>query len=248
MDRTYGVFKSISDFLREKLNGKDAIIGVSSGIDSALVLTILSKTIDKDKIHAFFMPDRFTRKDDFNDIKSLESSTGVKITEINIENIVEEYKKTVKVNNKMYEGNIRSRVRSIILYYHANIFNGLVIGTTNRTEYLIGYFTKFGDGACDIEPIEHLYKSDVRELALYLGVSESIINKKPSAGLWDNQYDEDELGMTYNELDSILKDLFDKKTGIINDKYKMVYEMYLRSDHKRKLPESMMNNDFKYNI
>ncbi|SMD31195.1 NAD+ synthase [Picrophilus oshimae] len=248
VERLDGVFKSISDFLRQELNGKNAVIGVSSGIDSALVLTILSKAIDKDRIHAFFMPDRFTRSADFDDIRSLEGSTGVKINEINIENIVNGYKSTLGIKDKKYEGNIRSRVRSVILYYNANLLNGLVVGTTNRTEYLIGYFTKYGDSACDLEPIEHLYKSDVRELASYLKVPESIIRKKPSAGLWSDQYDEDELGMGYEELDSILKDLFEKKTGILDDRYKMVYDMYIRSQHKRKLPKSMMNDDFRYNV
>ncbi len=229
----------VKSFLRENIGDKYAVVGISSGIDSSLVLKVLSSTIDKGKIKAIFMGDKFTKKEDYDDIILLSENTGVNIETINIENIFNSYKNTLNSNDKRIEGNIRSRIRANILYYHANVLNGYVIGTTNRTEYLLGYYTKFGDGACDIEPIEKLYKTDVRNMAKYLNLPERIIKKRPSAGLWENQYDEDEMNMSYNEIDRILIDIFDKKIMIDNDKYKKIMDIYNRSEHKRKLPVSM---------
>ncbi len=226
-------------FLRENIKDKYAVVGISSGIDSSLVLKILSATIDKDKIKAIFMADKFTKKEDYDDIILLSENAGVNIETINIENIFSSYKNTLKSSDKKVEGNIRSRIRANILYYYANTLGGYVIGTTNRTEYLLGYFTKFGDGACDIEPIEKLYKTDVRNMAKYLNLPESIIKKKPSAGLWENQYDEDEMDMSYDEIDRILIDIFDKNIMIDNDKYRKIMDIYKGSEHKRKLPASM---------
>ncbi len=227
----------IKGFLSDNIRDRFAVLGTSSGIDSSLVLALLSMSVNKDKIKAVFMPDKFTKEDDYNDIKLLSEFTGIKIETVNIENIFNSYKNTLKTGDVKIEGNIRSRIRANILYYYANKLNGLVIGTTNRTEYLLGYYTKYGDGACDIEPIENLYKTDVREISKELNLPESIINKKPSAGLWDNQYDEDEFKMTYNELDSILKDIFDK--NIINNGYEKVIETYIKSMHKREMPKSL---------
>ena len=227
----------IKSFLTGNIQDKYAVLGISSGIDSSLVLALLSLSINKDKIKAIFMPDKFTKESDYNDIKLLSEFAGVNIETVNIENIFLSYKNTLKTNDVKIEGNIRSRIRANILYYYANKLDGLVIGTTNRTEYLLGYYTKYGDGACDIEPIENLYKTDVRGMSKELNLPESIINKKPSAGLWDNQYDEDEFKMTYDELDSILKNVFDK--NIINNGYEKVIETYIKSMHKREMPKSM---------
>ncbi|WP_337861108.1 NAD+ synthase [Ferroplasma sp.] len=229
--------EAIREFLKEKISNKNAVIGISSGIDSSLVLTLLATSIDNDKIKAIFMPDKYTKKQDYEDVNNLSKSTGIKIKEINIEKIFESYKELLNTEDKKIEGNIRSRIRANILYYYANISNGLVIGTTNRTEYLLGYYTKYGDGACDIEPIEGLYKTDVWEMASLLKVPQSIIDKRPSAGLWEGQYDEDELKMSYKEIDNALSDLFDK--NIINNNYEKLMELYLKSMHKRELPRSM---------
>ncbi len=227
----------IKGFLIDNIKDRYAILGVSSGIDSSLVLTLLSLSIDKNKIKAIFMPDKFTKENDYNDIKLLSEFTKIKIETINIENIFNSYKNTLETDDFKIEGNIRSRIRANILYYYSNKLNGMVIGTTNRTEYLLGYYTKYGDGACDIEPIESLYKTDVRNMAKELNLTESIINKKPSAGLWDNQYDEDEFNMIYDKLDSILKDIFDN--NIIKNGYDKVIETYIKSMHKREMPRSI---------
>ena len=229
--------QTIREFLKEKIGEKHAVLGISSGIDSSLVLTLLATSIDRNKIKAIFMPDKYTKPDDYEDIKKLSESSGLDIITVNIESVLESYRALLNTSDKKLEGNIRSRIRANILYYHANLLGGLVIGTTNRTEYLLGYYTKYGDGACDIEPIEGIFKTDVWKIASILKVPQSIIEKKPSAGLWENQYDEDELKMDYPEIDRILSDIFDNHT--LNGKYEKLMELYLKSMHKRELPKAM---------
>ena len=236
-DKYIKKIEAIREFLKEKIGSAFAIVGISSGIDSSLVLTLLATSIDRDKIKAIFMPDKFTKKDDYDHVQLLSKSTGIKIDEINIEDIVESYRKTLNSDDKRLEGNIRSRARANILYYYSNKLGGMVIGTTNRTEYLLGYYTKYGDGACDVEPIEALYKTDVRNIAEILKVPDPIIKKKPSAGLWENQYDEDELNMSYDQIDNVLKDVFD--LHILRGNYEKLVEIYLKSMHKREMPKSM---------
>jgi NAD+ synthase len=236
-DKNINRIEAIRQFLKEKIGSKYAIIGISSGIDSSLVLTLLATSIDLNKITAIFMPDKYTKDSDYTDISKLSESTGIKIKEINIEKIFEGYKQALDTTDKRIEGNIRSRIRANILYYYANLLGGLVIGTTNRTEYLLGYYTKYGDGACDIEPIESLYKTDVWQIASLLKVPQSIIDKKPSAGLWEGQYDEDELKMDYKEIDAALVNIFDK--NILNENYNKLLELYIKSMHKRELPRAM---------
>jgi len=229
--------EAIREFLKEKIGSKYAVLGVSSGIDSSLVLTLLATSIDQDKIKAIFMPDRYTKQEDYDHIKMLSESTGVEIIEVNIENIFQSYRKILNSTDKKIEGNVRSRIRANILYYHANLLGGLVIGTTNKTEFLLGYYTKYGDGACDIEPIEGLYKTDVWDIASILKIPQSIIDKRPSAGLWEGQYDEEELKMNYREIDRALADIFDYSN--FKADYVKLMELYLRSMHKRELPRAM---------
>ncbi len=223
-------------FIKKVLAGKNAVIGVSGGVDSALVLSILSRYIQKERIYAYFMPDSGTPEADFTDVKSLSVATGVPVMTVNIEAIVSTFSSVLGVQDKKALGNIKSRTRMTILYYEANVNNALVVGTTNRSEYLLGYYTKYGDGGCDIEPILHLYKTDVYGMAKVAGIPESIISKKPSAGLWPSQTDEDELGMTYAEADAMLRKIYDE--GFVSDDelYRKIIDLHKNSDHKRSMP------------
>jgi NAD+ synthase len=125
----------------------------------------------------------------------------------------------------------------LVLYYFANKLNYLVCGTGNKSEYRLGYFTKFGDGATDILPIGDLLKRQVRKLAMELGIPERIITKPPTAGLWPGQTDEGEMGITYNELDDILERIDKKKAQVqVKVKFKKVKAMMKRSEHKREGP------------
>ena len=173
---------------------------------------------------------------------------GIDYKEIPIDSILDEYLSMTELEkSRLAVGNLKARIRMSIIYYYANANNYLVSGTGNRSEILIGYFTKHGDGACDIEPIGDLYKTDVYRLAEYLDISSEVINKPPRAGLWNNQTDEEEIGMSYDLLDQILylyseKDLNNpeiaEKLDIPTDDVDMIITKVIRSQHKSKVPES----------
>lgn len=230
----------IVDFLRINTSGKTPIIGVSGGIDSAVTLMLLARAFSPGKIKAFFMPDQGTAKSDYDDVAALSQASGVDIPTINIQPMVDAFRETLGVDSPTALGNIKSRTRMITLYYHSNISNGIVVGTTNRSEYVVGYYTKFGDGACDIEPIMHLLKSEIRGLASVLNVPQTIIDKKPSAGLWASQTDEAELGITYDRLDQIIVEIFDQKLEKSGPDYERVRSLNENSMHKRVSPKSMI--------
>lgn len=230
----------ITAFLQDQLGDKTPVIAVSGGIDSALSLMLLRNAFPDREIKAYFLPDIITPKSDYDDVKSLEERSGVTIETIPIEKVVAAFSDILGVKSPEALGNIKSRTRMIILYYQSNVRNGMVIGTTNRSEYLVGYYTKFGDGACDIEPIMHLLKSEVREMASELNVPQTIISKKPSAGLWEQQTDESELGMSYDDLDRIIVAIYDQKAEIKGEKITRFTELHRSSEHKRRMPVSMM--------
>lgn len=225
-------------FLKQQIGDRMPVIAVSGGIDSALTLMLLRKAYPAEKIMAFFLPDDKTPERDYRDVEELSRKSGVKIQTINIQPMVTSFQETLEVSQKEALGNIKSRVRMITLYYHSNLYGGMVVGTTNRSEYMVGYYTKFGDGACDIEPIIHLLKRDVRELSRVLNVPESILSKEPSAGLWESQTDEQELGMSYDDLDQIIEDIFDHGSQSSDPLYERVRELYRNSSHKRRDPIS----------
>ena len=231
----------ITGFLRDQLSGHKAIIGVSGGVDSALVLALLSRSIPAERIVAVHLPETGKQSADYNDVMELSRATGVPVEIKPISGISESFFKSLSVTDTRAAGNIKSRIRMVILYYLANINDGLVIGTTNRTEYITGYYTKYGDGACDVEPIMHLLKFQVREMAKFLDVPESIIMKKPSAGLWENQTDEDEMGMSYDEMDEAIIRIFDRKEPPSGENDRKMMDMYGRSQHKRRMPASLLS-------
>ena len=207
------VVSEISDFLAGVSAGRVFVIGASTGIDSSVVLTICSR-IPHATIHGYFMFDEATPETDFADLSELEKSSGVKVERIDISPIEKAYEETLDGRpDRKVAGNLKARIRMSILYYFANLYSGIVVGTTNRSEYLTGYFTKFGDGACDVEPVIHLYKDEIRALAKHLNLPDHIMKKSPSAGLWPGQTDEAELGMTYDQLDGELRKLEGVESG-----------------------------------
>ncbi len=173
---------------------------------------------------------------------------GIDYKEIAIDSILNEYLSMTQLEeDELSIGNLKARIRMTIIYYYANAKNYLVSGTGNKSEILIGYFTKYGDGACDIEPIGDLYKNDVYELAKFLNVPQEIVEKPPRAGLWNNQTDEEEIGMSYDLIDQILylyteKDMKNteiaEKLEISVDDVDMIITKVIRSEHKSKVPES----------
>jgi len=233
----------------EKNQAKGIILGLSGGIDSA-VLTYICKRKLKEKTLALIMPDTaITPSIETEDAMRMIGLTGIKHKLIDIKPIVNEYSMYLEPNEKA-KGNLRARVRTNILYYYANIKNYLVLGSSDKSEYLIGYFTKFGDGASDLTPISSLYKLQVREIAKHLEIPENIISKKSSPHLWKDHEAEEELGIQYEEVDSILYCLFEKKlsieetieiTKIEKKTVEKIYELNINSEHKRLLAQKIDN-------
>lgn len=213
--------KKITNFLKKVFSTQKvqkAVIGVSGGIDSALSLHLLSLSLSKENILVFHLP---FYSEEFDIKKALAKSTKIpekNFRSISIKDIVEKVAKVQKItvnsssqDEKIRLGNIMARVRMMILFDEAKKNHALVCGTENKTENLLGYFTRFGDAASDIEPISHLYKTQVRELSKFLNIPAKIINKQPSAGLWAGQTDENEFGFSYEEADQVLYLYFEKK-------------------------------------
>ena len=247
------ITSTIENFLEEQMEKNHAeglILGLSGGIDSA-VLAYICKRKFADKTTALIMPDTaITPKTETDDALKMISLTGIQYKLLDINPIVNEYSMYLEPNERA-KGNLRARVRTNILYYYANAKNYLVLGSSDKSEYLIGYFTKFGDGASDITPIVSLYKLQVREIAKYLGVPENVILKKSSPHLWKDHEAENELGVSYEEVDSILYCLFEKKlsveetqktTGIEMSTIEKIQELNKNSEHKR-LPAQKPDRD-----
>ncbi|MDO8841978.1 NAD+ synthase [Methanocalculus sp.] len=210
------------------------VIGVSGGVDSAVALALATGAVSGERVTALFLPSVSTPHGDELDVQELCSRLGVLLTTIPIDGIIDAYRSIDGFeNNPQTIGNLMARTRMALLYYHANRTGRLVTGTSNKTEYLIGYCTKWGDNAADIQPILHLYKKEIYLLAEALQIPRAIISKKPSAGLWPGQSDEDEIGITYPELDSALESLELngwKADGHLEER---VLSMVKKSTHKR---------------
>ena len=192
------------------------------------------------------MPSATTPAEDSIHGIDIAQKLGIDYKEIPIDSILNEFLSVSQLeDNDLAIGNLKARIRMSLIYYYANQKNYLVTGTGNKSEILIGYFTKHGDGACDFEPIGDLYKTEVFELSRLLDVPTEIIDKPPRAGLWDNQTDEAEIGMSYDLLDQILylycEDV--KNTEIADrldisvDDVNMIITKIVRSEHKFKVPE-----------
>lgn len=203
-----GTEQVIEKFLAEKLRkvgAKGFVLGVSGGLDSAVCMRLCVRAVGEDKVLALLMPEDNSPEGDLKDSQELCELEGVKFKTIDITGPIDAYRKAIKgkVDRKSL-ANIKARSRMVVLYHFANSEGRLVVGTSNKSEILFGYFTKFGDGAADLEPIGDLYKTEVRELARRMEIPSHIIKKAPSAGLWKGQTDEGEMGITYERLDAIL--------------------------------------------
>jgi len=236
--------KKVADVLTEFILKKvepfeGVVIGMSGGIDSAVVAKLCADAIGPENMLSVVMPAYDESVKSQNHYDALEWSHA-----LNLETNVFCLNDTLKVLDghritfidKLVEGNITARLRMIVLYAYANKMNRLVAGTTNKSEAMVGYYTKWGDGAVDFEPIIDLYKTEVRELARYLGVPEKIITKSPTADLWKGQTDEDELGMSYAVLDEYLKG-HQPTNDVEAEVYNRVQQMIRNSEHKRVMPD-----------
>lgn len=199
-----------------KSNHNKVVLGLSGGIDSAVSLFLVQKVVPAKSIYIIHS---YYSKDHLKDTLEILKKTQIPQTNIHfipIKPLVDRIAKTLKVTGKVRLGNIMARVRMILLYDLAKKEKALVCGTENKSEHYLGYFTRFGDAASDFESIRHLYKTQVYELAKYLKIPEKIIVKPPTAGLWKNQTDEEELGFTYEQADQVIYLYFEQKKTIEN--------------------------------
>lgn len=229
----------------DEAKASGAVVGLSGGLDSSVVAKLCVLSLGSKKVTALFMPDKNSCADDKKDVFEIAKTLGIKVIKLDITQILNAIKSSSDVaDKKEVLGNLKARVRMVLLYAYANRNNLLVIGTSNKSELLTGYFTKYGDGGADIEPIGDLYKTQVRELAKHLKISKRIISKTPTAGLWKGQTDEKDLGITYELLDKILYGIeLGLNEGEIAEicetkpsKVRYVENMIHRSIHKRKFP------------
>ena len=205
------VIKKIIGFIEkhfEQSRAKKIIIGLSGGIDSSTTLALLIRSIGKENVIALVMPHYgITEREDLEDAYMVADKFGVEYINIELADICSNIKHRlspfIEIDKKTY-GNIIARTRMIVLYAFSNSMNGIVAGTSDKSERTIGYFTKWGDAAADIFPIVDLYKTQVREVARQLGVPNKIIMKPSSPGLWKGHLAEEEMGITYDKIDPIL--------------------------------------------
>jgi NAD+ synthase len=181
------------------------VLGLSGGIDSALVLRLTREAVGHERILAVLLPDRRFPEALRTETAEYAQSLGVATRQVEIDALEEAAQAALPdVQDRVWRGNIRARSRMLVLYALANAQRRLVVGTGNKSELLLGYFTKYGDGGVDVLPIGDLYKTQVRELAEQLGLPRRIRERLPTAGFWEGQSDEGELGLSYAILDQIL--------------------------------------------
>jgi NAD+ synthase len=210
------------------------VIGVSGGVDSAVAAAFCCRAIGPERVLGLSLPASVSSPADVKDAQELCAQLGMEHRTISIEPVLGAFRAIPGfVQSPYLLGNLMARIRMAVLYYHANADHRLVCGTSNRSEYLLGYCTKFGDNAADLQPLLHLYKTEVYVIARELGIPEPIIKKAPSAGLWAGQSDEGEIGLPYAEIDAALKNLEQNNGKPSNHAEEKVLALVQKSGHKR---------------
>jgi NAD+ synthase len=221
-----------------------AVIALSGGIDSALSCILAAQALGPENVLAVRMPYKTSSADSLEDAQRVIDLTGVQSLTLPITAMVDPLLERFPEMDSVRKGNIMARMRMIAIYDQSAAFHGLVVGTGNKTEILLGYTTLYGDSACAINPIGDLYKTQVRQLSSALSMPEGILQKAPTADLWSGQTDEGELGFTYAEVDQLLYLLVDQRyspadcvaAGFSEDFVRRVVERVRRNQFKRILP------------
>ena len=241
------VHSELVEFLREsfkKAGFSKAVLGLSGGIDSALVAYLLRDALGKENVLAIMMPYKSSNPDSLNHAKLVIEDLGINSKTIEITDMIDAYFKNEKEATSLRMGNKMARERMSILFDYSSKENALVVGTSNKTEIYLGYSTQFGDSACALNPIGDLYKTNIWDLSRYLKIPNELIEKKPSADLWEGQTDEQEMGLTYKEADQVMYRLLEEnKTveevlaeGFNKDLVDNIVRRMNRSEYKRRMP------------
>ncbi len=246
------VVERIARFIREAVERagvKGVVLGLSGGVDSATTAALCVKALGSERVEALILPDsETTPREDVEDAEALASQLKLTHHTIDIHGIYEAYGGFLPFHDpqaNVSNGNLRARIRMTILYYYANLRGLMVCGTGDKSELLLGYYTKYGDGGVDILPIADLYKTQVRRLALRLGIPERIAMKPSSPRLWPGQMAEKELGVSYEVIDPVLYLYVEKgrnveeiveETGVERETVEAILRRIHRSEHKRMPP------------
>ena len=241
------VHSELVEFLREnfkKAGFSKAVLGLSGGIDSALVAYLLRDALGKENVLAIMMPYKSSNPDSLNHAKLVVEDLGINSKTIEITDMIDAYFKNEKEATSLRMGNKMARERMSILFDYSSKENALVVGTSNKTEIYLGYSTQFGDAACALNPVGDLYKTNIWDLSRYLKIPNELIEKKPSADLWEGQTDEQEMGLTYKEADQVLYRLLEENKkveevlaeGFNKDLVDNIVRRMNRSEYKRRMP------------
>ena len=220
------------------------VIGISGGVDSATAAALTAEAVRKENVLGVILPYRTGNPKSIEDAKLVIQKTGIRSEIIDISNMVDAYCNENNVTDPLRRGNVMARIRMIVLYDISAREKALVVGTSNKTELLIGYGTQYGDSAYAFNPLGDLYKSQIWQLAEELKIPRPVIDKAPSADLWEGQTDEGEIGISYNELDSLLLKMIDEglpddelfRIGYTDSLIKKVRGMIIRNGFKRRMP------------
>jgi len=241
------ITRFIKDYVL-KSKAKGIVLGLSGGIDSSTVAALSAKAIGGNNVLGLMLPEKETyNPKDIEHAKLVAEKFGLKTEEIDITPALEALRKTIPIfddKDKLCKGNLKARTRMIYLYYYANRLSLIVCGSSDKSETMIGYFTKWGDIAADISPIMDLYKTQVKKLARHIGIPKEIVEKPPSPTLWPGQTAEEELGLKYETLDLILYGLehfmkteeIAEQLGLQKALVEKVKKRWQNMEHKRRMP------------
>lgn len=241
-DSNKNICVAITRYLKKEVKQRNAncvVVGISGGIDSAVVVSIAVMALGRKRVFGLILPDStVTPKIDTKHAIDLATRLDIQYEVIRLDRIRRQALLQLP-KSKLASGNLLARLRMAIIYYYATVLGGIVLGTSDKSEIMLGYFTKYGDGAADLFPIADLYKTQVRSLASFITIPKKIINKKSGARLWRGHTAKGELGLDYEEIDIIL-DKFTRKVPVTNNRLSQqaakIKLLIQKNKHKHELP------------